>query len=254
MLADAPSLLILAGAVAAGFVQGLSGFAVGLVATAFWTHEIAPQVIAPLIVLCSTAGQALTIRSVLPSLDWRRAGPMVAGGVAGVPLGVALLPLVDTAVFQFSVGLLLSVYCPAMLMLRRLPTVTFGGSWADAAAGAVGGVMGGLAGLAGPAPTLWCALRGWHRDAQRAVFQTFLLVAQGVALTGFLLTGAFTPQVVRLSLWILPFVLLPSFLGMALYPRISALGFRRLILGLLFVTGLALLAQSVPGLVGRVVG
>src|SRR4051794_25746334 len=157
---DVPSLLVLAGAVVAGFVQGLSGFAVGLVAMAFWSYVLPPQVIAPLITLSSVTGQALTMRAVFGSLDLRLAAPMLAGGIAGVPVGVALLPFVNDVMFKFGVGLLLALYCPAMLLARNLPRIRFGGRWADAGAGLVGGVMNGIAGLGGPAPTLWCTLRG----------------------------------------------------------------------------------------------
>jgi len=250
-VADAPSLLILFGAVVAGFVQGLSGFAVGLVATVFWSYSLAPQEIAPLIAIASIAGQSLTIRAVLRSLDFRLAMPMLLGGVAGVPVGVALLPHVDTVLFQFGVGLLLAAYCPAMLLAGALPRIRFGGRWADAAAGLVGGVMGGIAGLGGPAPTLWCALRGWDRDVQRAVFQSFLVVAQGAVLLGYIGTGAITPHVLQLSLWVMPCILLPSLLGARLYSRFSTDTFRRVVLGLLFLSGVALLAQSVPSLSHR---
>lgn len=249
-LADPPALLVLAGAVAAGFVQGLSGFAFALLATVFWSPSLPPQVTAPLIAACSLAGQLLSIRSVWASLDLRRAAPMVLGGVAGVPLGVAMLPLLDPNLFRGAVGVLLVLYCPAMLMARRLPRVR-GGAWGDAAAGWAGGVMGGIGGLSGPAPTLWCVMRGWDRDTQRAVFQTFLVVAQTMALGGYVATGAFTAEVGRLAAWVLPCALGPSFLGTLLYARISAEAFRRVVLILLFLTGLALVSQAVPGVMAR---
>src|SRR3954466_11894021 len=126
--------LIVTGALVAGFVQGLSGFAVGLVASAFWADVLPPQVIAPLITLSSLSGQALTMRSVFAALDVRLAAPMIAGGVLGVPVGVVLLPHVDTVLFKFGVGLVLTIYCPSMLLLRDLQPVRFGGRWADAAA------------------------------------------------------------------------------------------------------------------------
>ena len=245
-----PDALVLLGAVAAGFVQGLSGFAFALLATVFWSPALPPQVSAPLIALCSVAGQVLSVRSVWPSLDLRRAAPMVLGGVAGVPLGVALLPWLDPVWFRGGVGLLLVVYCPAMLMARRLPRVR-GGVWGDMAAGWVGGVMGGIGGLAGPAPTLWCMLRGWDRDTQRAVFQTFLVVAQTAALVGYVVTGTVTAEVGWIAAWVLPCVLLPSFAGTLLYARIGAEGFRRVVLVLLFLTGLMLVTQAVPGILAR---
>ena len=245
-----PDAWLLVGAAAAGFVQGLSGFAFALLATVFWSPALPPQVSAPLIALCSVAGQVLSIRSVWPSLDLRRAAPIVLGGLAGVPVGVVLLPWLDPLWFRGGVGLLLVVYCPAMLMARRLPRVR-GGAWGDVAAGWVGGVMGGIGGLAGPAPTLWCTLRGWDRDTQRAVFQTFLIVAQSASLAGYLITGVVTAEVGRLAAWVLPCVLLPSLAGTMLYAQISAEAFRRMVLVLLFLTGLVLAGQAVADILAR---
>jgi len=33
------------------------------------------------------------------------------------------------------------------------------------------GILGGLTGLAGIVTTVWCGMRGWGKDEQRAVFQ-----------------------------------------------------------------------------------
>ena len=228
----------------AGFVQGLSGFGFGLAASVVWSGSVLPQVAGPLVVTCSLAGQLLSIRAVLPSLDLRAALPMVTGGLAGVPLGIAVLQHIDPPLFQAGVGALLTLYCPAALLARHLPQFTGRRTWGDAAAGLVGGVMGGIGGLSGPAPTLWCALRGWDRDSQRAVFQTFLIVIQVATLLGYLAAGAFTPGVMRLIGWVLPAMLLPSVLGTRAYGLFSPVAFRRCVLALLFLSGLALLAQA----------
>jgi len=248
LLETVPPAAVLIGAVVAGFVQGLSGFAVGLVAMSFWSYVLPPQVIAPLITLSSVAGQALTMRAVFGSLDLRLAAPMLAGGIAGVPVGVALLPFVNGVMFKFGVGVLLTAYCPAMLLARSLPQVRFGGRWADAGAGVVGGIMNGIAGLGGPAPTLWCTLRGWERDVQRAMFQSFIIVVQCLTLAGYVISGTIDRPVLALAAWVLPLVLVPSLLGSRLYARLSVRAFQRVVLVLLFLSGLALLAQSGPAL------
>ncbi len=233
-------MIVLIGAGLAGFVQGLAGFAIGLVAMPFWSDRMAPQVVAPLIALCSLAGQLLTVRTVWAAVDFRRAAPMVAAGLLGIPVGVWLLPAVDAGVFRFWVGVLLCAYCPAMLLAPRLPAIRWGGRGADAAAGLVGGVMGGLAGLSGPAPTLWMTLRGWERDVQRGMIQAFLIVVQAAALVGFAAAGLLTSAFWHMAAWTVPCVFLPSVLGTLLYGRFSADGFRRLVLGLLAVTGVTL--------------
>lgn len=224
----------------AGFVQGLAGFAIGLVAMPFWSSRMSPQVAAPLVALCSLAGQVLTLRSVWRALDVRRAAPMIAAGLVGIPIGVWLLPMIDASRFRFWVGALLCVYCPAMLLVPRLPPLIWGGRWADAAAGTLGGVMGGLAGLAGPAPTLWMTLRAWPRDTQRGMIQAFLIVIQAASLLTFASAGLLTPVFWHLAIWTVPVVLIPALVGSAIYGRFSPDGFRRLVLGLLGLTGVTL--------------
>lgn len=240
--------LVALGAAIAGFVQGLSGFAYGLVAMAVWAFVLDPVLAGPLVVFGSLVGQVLSFGALRRGFDWRLGLPFVAGGVLGVPLGVALLPRIDPVLFRLSVGLLLVVWCPAMLLARDLPRITGGGRLADAAAGLVGGIMGGLGGLTGPAPTLWTTLRGWDRVAQRSVFQVFHTAMHGLTMAAYLATGAVSAEAVRLGLVVAPAMLLPGLLGARLYHRVSEAAFRRVVLGLLAASGVVLVATTLPKL------
>jgi len=225
-------------------VQGLSGFAMALVVTVFWSGLMAPATAAPLIVISSVLGQLLSLPAIWPGLNWRRAAPMIGGGLLGVGPGVLALPFLEPHLFRLGVGVLLCVFAPAMLLAARLPQVRWGGGTADAVAGFVGGAMGGMAGLAGPAPILWCALRRWERDEQRATFQSFLLAVQGAGLLSYAASGLITAEVLRLAAWTVPCVLLPSLLGARLYSRLNAAAFRRVVLGILALTGVALVGGA----------
>jgi len=227
-------------------VQGLSGFAFGLVALGIWAWSLDPVAAGPLVVFGSLLGQTLSFGAVRRSLDAARLLPFIAGGVLGVPVGVVLLHHIDPRGFKLAVGIILVVWCPTMLMLpaggRR--RVTAGGRWADAAVGWIGGVMGGLGGLTGPAPTLWCALRGWDRDAQRAVFQSFNFAMQGVTMATYLATGTIDAGTARLFAVVAPAMLVPTLVGARLYRRFSAVSFRRLILLLLTASGAVLVVSA----------
>jgi uncharacterized membrane protein YfcA len=236
-------LIVIAGGALAGFVQGLTGFAFGLVAMALWSWVLEPAVAGPLVVLCSIIGQTLGLRlltlSALP-----RAVPFLLGGVIGVPAGVALLPMVEPRLFQGGLGALLLVWCPAMLLAPRLPRIRFGGAWGDALAGLLGGVMGGIGGLPGPIPILWCILRGWDRAAQRAVLQLVFLAMHLLTLAGYLISGTLTVAVWSQFLPLAPAVVVTSLLGVAAYRRLGDRGFQRLVLGLLAASGVAMLLSA----------
>src|SRR5947208_4357079 len=218
------------GAALGGFVQGLSGFAFGLVALGIWAWSVDPTVAGPLVVFGSLIGQLLSLHTVRGGFDRGRVLPFILGGLIGVPIGVALLRLIDPLGFKLAVGIILLIWCPAMLLLRDLPRVSGGGCWADAVVGSIGGVMGGLGGLTGPAPTLWCALRGWGRDAQRAVFQSFNLVMQALTLGIYAASGLLTAEAGQMFVLIAPAMIVPTLIGARLYRRFSEVAFRRLVL------------------------
>jgi len=245
---SALTLYVLVGALAAGFVQGLSGFAFGLVAMTFWVWVIVPQVAGPLVVFGSLVGQLLSLGSFRRSFNGQRLVPFILGGCVGTPIGVWMLRYIDPTVFKMAVGLILVAYCPLMLSMGAMSRVTAGGRLADGGVGLIGGVMGGLGGLNGPAPTLWCSLRGWSRDEQRAVFQTFSLCMQALTLAIYAASGLITRQTVGLFAIVAPAMVVPTLIGVRLYARFSEVGFRRLILVLLGLSGVVLLIASVPRL------
>ncbi|AUA57261.1 Sulfite exporter TauE/SafE [Achromobacter spanius] len=245
---DSLYVLVVVGAVAAGFVQGLSGFGFGLVAMSFWAWTIDPRLAAAMTVFGGLTGQLLAAFTVRRGFAWSNLLPFVAGGLVGIPVGVQLLPHLDPVIFKACIGGLLAVWCPLMLFATRLPRITAGGKVADGVVGAMGGVMGGIGGFTGVIPTLWCTLRGFDRDVQRSVIQNFNLSMLVVTMAGYLYTGVVTRDMLPLFAIILPAMLVPTLLGARLYVGISDVTFRRVVLGLLTLSGVALLVSSVPKL------
>ncbi len=156
-------------------MQGLSGFGFGLTAMAVWAWALEPRLAAVLAVAGALAGQVLAALTVRRGFDAARLAPFVAGGLLGLPLGLWLLPRLDVPLFRALLGGLLVTWCPLMLLAPRLPRLTRGGRLGDAVSGLAGGMMGGLGGFTGAIPTLWCTLRGFDKDSQRAVIQNFNL-------------------------------------------------------------------------------
>jgi uncharacterized protein len=243
-------LTVALGAALAGFVQGLSGFGFGLTAMALWAWTLDPKLAAALTVFGALVGQLLAAFTVRRGWDFRALMPFLAGGFAGLPLGLWLLPRLDVPMFKAVLGLMLVVVCPLMFFASRLPRVQ-GGPAGDTLAGAAGGVMGGLGGFTGVVPTLWCTVRGFDKDRQRAIIQNFNLAMQVVTFGSYLATGIIEPRMLPLLAIVAPAVVIPVLLGARLYLGISDVAFRKLLLGLLAASGVALLASSLPVLAGR---
>ncbi|GIZ51996.1 sulfite exporter TauE/SafE family protein [Noviherbaspirillum aridicola] len=245
---DSVTLVVIAGAVMAGFVQGLSGFAFGLVAMSVWAWTLDPRLAAAMAVFGALTGQIVAAVMVRRRVEFSLLLPFLAGGLAGIPLGVWLLPAMNVDLFKAVLGTLLVLWCPAMLMADRLPRIVRGGRIGDVVAGMLGGVMGGLGGFSGTLPTLWCTLRGFDKHAQRTVIQNFNLATLSVTMAVYLSTGLVTREMLPMFAIVAPSMLIPSLLGARLYIGISEAAFRKLVLSLLTASGVALLASSLPKL------
>ena len=237
-------LTVGAGALLAGFVTGLAGFGTGLAALGFWLHVIDPMLAAPLVVICSVVAQSQSLLTVRRAIDLSRLWPFVLGGLLGVPLGVFILAYIEADAFRAAVGIFLVAYTSFMLWSRSLPAIAWGGRAADGAVGFGGGILGGAAGLSGPLPTIWCGLRGWNKDQQRAVFQPFNLSVLGWALIAYWTQGVLTAEVATLTLICLPGTLLGARLGAKSYGRVDDRQFRNIVLWLLFASGLTLILSN----------
>ena len=248
---DSVVWVVALGAVAAGFVQGLSGFGFGMVAMSFWAWALEPRLAAVLTVCGALAGQLLAAATVRRGFDRVRLLPFLLGGLAGIPIGVAVLPRLDMDAFKIVLGTLLVLWCPAMLFARQLPRITRGGRVADAVVGLAGGVMGGLGGFTGVLPTLWCTLRAMDKDVQRAIIQNFNLAMLLVTFATYAATGLVTRTTLPLLALVIPAMLVPSLLGARLYLGISEARFKQVVLGLLTLSGVAMLVASGPKMLAR---
>ncbi len=234
-------IMVLAGAFAGGFVSGLTGFGTGLTALSFWLYVVPPVVAAPLVVTCSIIAQIQTLPGIWHAIFWRRVMPFIVGGLAGVPVGTLILPLIAIATFKTMIGVFLVVYCSYMLIGRKAFRVAGGGRIADGAIGLFAGVLGGLAGLSGPLPTIWAGLRGWGKDERRGVFQAFNTTILSVALVSQAIGGYITRDVGWLTLIALPGTVAGAWIGRRIYGRLGDHGFDRLVLVVLMLSGVSLI-------------
>jgi uncharacterized membrane protein YfcA len=243
-------VIVVLGAVVAGFVQGLSGFAFGMVAMSFWVWVLDPHIAAAMTVFGALMGQLVAAVSVRRGVEFPLLWPFVAGGLIGIPLGVAVLPNIDADLFKLGLGLLLVAWCPAMLFASRLPEFKGSNRFLDGIAGLFGGALAALGGFSGMVPTLWCTVRGFPRHSQRAVIQNFNLTILAATMAGYLATGVITREMWPMFAIVLPAMLIPTVVGTRLYRTISDTAFRRIVLVLLIASGIVMVAFSVPRVMG----
>ncbi|MGZ5873850.1 MAG: sulfite exporter TauE/SafE family protein [Bradyrhizobium sp.] len=235
------SFVLLSAAVFSGaFVSGLAGFAFSAVAGAILLHMLQPLEAVPLMMACSVGVQATNLWALRHSIRWKESVVMILGGLLGVPVALWLLHNADARTFQQVFGLTVAIYSSYMLFKRSLGCLQQMSQSRTALIGFGGGLIGGLTAMPGALPTIWCDLHGLPKNQQRGLVQPFIAVMQIFSLSMMLARHDLSSKVfVELALSI-PALLAGSALGILAFRRINEAMFRRIILGVLFLSGVLL--------------
>ncbi len=233
--------LLLAGALAGGIVNGLTGFGTALTAIGIWIYAIPPTVAASLAIICSVVSQTQTLHLIWRAIDWRRVLFFVVPGILGVPIGTLLLPHIDPKLFKLVIGCFLIVYPAYVLIRKRQIKSAWGGTVADGIIGFGGGILGGLTGLSGVLPIVWTDIRGWSKEQRRSIVQFYNMAILSLALVSHAFSGLLTWQVVVSAAIALPGTIAGAWFGAFLYRRLADHGYQRVVMALLLISGLGLI-------------
>ena len=78
-------VLLLLGALAAGLVNGLTGFGTAITALPIWLYVFPPTAASTLAIICAMVSQLQTLPMIWPHIRWRLALPLVVPGIIGRP-------------------------------------------------------------------------------------------------------------------------------------------------------------------------
>jgi uncharacterized membrane protein YfcA len=239
----APFLLLSISVFAGALVSGLAGFAFSGVAGAILLHVLPPVDAVPLMMICSIAVQTSSLVILRHRIKWRNSLIFIAGGVIGIPPALYLLQHVDTWAFRVGFGIFLAIYSlymlfrPTVAYLRQVTSRMHG-----VMIGFAGGLIGGLTAMPGALPTIWCDLQGMPKEQQRGVVQPYIAMMQLAALGLMLVHNGFPAKVLTNFTLSLPALAAGTTTGIMMFGRVNDAVFRRVVLGALFVAGLALVA------------
>lgn len=238
-------LIFIIGAMVAGFVQGLTGFAFALVAMSFWVWVLPPQLAAPLVVFASVWSHIISLRHEQALyLSKQLVLPYIVAGLIGVPLGTYLLDLIQAHTFKILLGLFLVLWCPIMLLNPQVQSIQKSGRYADASVGFLGGILGGLGGFCGSLPSAWLMLKNRPKDEQRYILRHFNFAIQLFTLVAYFIQSTFQSIHIPYALVLVIAVSIPAMLGARLFYKISERQFKHSVLALLFCSGCFLLFSS----------
>ncbi|MGB3288786.1 MAG: sulfite exporter TauE/SafE family protein [Burkholderiaceae bacterium] len=239
-----PVLAALAGATfVGGLMRGFTGFGAGLLMAPVFSLLMPPTYVLVVILLLNLLTTIQMLPGALRIVDWKLVLRLFLPSLLGLPLGLAMLHMVDPVVMRKTVGIVVTAV--AVLMLAGWHYKGRRGVLQDTATGAVSGFMTAIAGIGGPPIILYLlSIPGLSSSVLRAVSLVYFSFAQVATLTPLTISGTLRAEHLVYVAVLLPVSAIASMLGSWLhrwsvgrqqdYVRIAALY-------LLLLTGLAAL-------------
>lgn len=229
----------------AATVSSIAGFAFSaLCGPVLAQLDMSPVRMVQTMALCSIAIQGWSVWALRRDVDAVALAPLLAGGLCALPLGVALLLHLPQGGHAAPFGALVLAYGIWALLRPPLRLARPPGLLADVLAGATGGITGGLAAFPGAVVAVWCGLRGWPKERQRAVTQAYILVMQVAALGAIAVMAEAAGQPAApdaATLAHVPAALLGAVCGLRLFRGLTDAQFGRAVNALLIAAGAAML-------------
>jgi len=223
-------------------ISNIAGFAFAAIAGGSVLHLVQDPVEAvKVLIVASIAIQGYSVFTLRHAIQWRQLLPFLFGGVLMLPAGIYLLLHASARAYAQGMGAFLVLYALYML-LRGRPAVYRGSAIIDAAAGALGGITGGVAGFPGAFVTIWCGMRGWDKNSQRAVYQPYILGMQLMTILGLQFAGYAHSYDFQLLQYV-PAALLGAYCGLVIFKHLNDKHFNIVIYALLMISGLTLIAK-----------
>jgi uncharacterized membrane protein YfcA len=226
-------------------VRGLSGFGAGLVASPLLVMFLPVATVLPTTALTVfVLFIFLTLRDhglVLWEEFWRLLWPTLIGVVAGLYLFIRL----DAGVMLKLLGGFLMLYALYMLTARLIKRpqpyfstrwawpLGFAGAFIDALFGGGGGTL----------VVIYMHSRTQDRQAFRATLAVLWFAEMITRIAGYAMTGFYTGQTLSLVAFLLPFMLIGTWLGERFSARVSHETFSTIVAVLVLLSGLSLLLK-----------
>ena len=240
------TIFLVLGAAAGGFINGLAGTGTALFALGFYLVVLPPinavAIVALMSILAGLQGLWL-VRAEL-GLNPARLFRFILPGLAGVPIGLALLSIINADALRIAIAILLIVYGAYFSVRKSMPAFSRPTPYIDSGVGFIGGALGGAAGVSGAIPAIWLSIRPWPKAEVRAVLQPFNIATLSTTVTLLFLKGAYDSVAVKALLVTVPVGLIAAQVGIFVFRKLTDDVFRRLLIILTLLMGLGILASE----------
>ena len=230
----------------AGLARGLAGFGFGLIVMPIGALMFPPAMLVPTITVIDVPAAILLMGSAWRKADGREVLPLIIAALVCLPLGIWLLLVVSAqalTLFVNVVALGVGIALLVGLKWRGQSSV-----WRTVFLGGLAGTLQSSVALPGPPIILGWVATDMPAAVLRANIIVFFFVIDLIAVPMLWAAGLIDAAVLTLTASLLPIYLGGVLAGRALFPYVSEVFFRRLVLALVILGAVGGLSVSLGNL------
>jgi uncharacterized membrane protein YfcA len=221
----------------AAAAQAVSGFGFALIGTPLVAVLVGPkEAVVGLTMIGLVLVAQLSLRG-RGHVDRPTVGVVTAAAIVGMPLGLVVLVLADDRVLTVVIAIAVIAFSLLLWRGAHVPA----GRGTDVTAGFTAGILSTSTGTSGPPIVIALSAKQLEPAVFRATISAIFLVQSAAALVAFAIGGQITRNAVAVALAGLPGVIAGSMVGERGFRRLDTPTFRRVVLGMLFVSGVVAL-------------
>ena len=238
--------LVLAGMIifAGHLVKGVSGFGSALFAVPLLLLILDVKVVTPAFLLFDLTSGLLLVTSNWRFIDRKLSALLLSGMVVGSGIGTWVLVSFDHEILKRILGVLVTGWAGLMLLGKEPEAFAQRGPLGDALAplsGLLGGTLGAMFSVNGPPIIIYLSQALDKKQAFRATLCGVFFADACYKLVLFGLGGLLDPKVFKLAAILAPFLVAGVMTGSWVQRFLDQTVFRRVVAGVLTVTGILLL-------------
>lgn len=221
---SAPLLFLVAAALAAGLARGFSGFGAALIFIPLASALVGPQLAVPLLPVVDGFTTIGMIPKAFKSADRREVATMALGAVAGIPMGIYCLAILDPDTIRWAITGVVVLLLTLLISGWRYdgqPKAPL-----TIVVGLVAGLFSGVAQIGGPPVIAYWLGGAIPAAAVRANIILLFAVTTVISLAGYLIGGLITMKIVWLAVLVAPFYGVGVWLGSRMFGLASERTFR----------------------------
>lgn len=229
--------------IAAGFLQGLTGFGFVLIALPLLGLFIELKIVIPLVVMLAVFISLTLSIQLRHSIRFKNITLLFLATLPGFPVGAYILKNLSTQPLALSVGALMVSFTAYQLFSS--PNRRSLGHSITMLTGFISGTLTTSIGAGGPPVIIYSTIHPWSKDETKATLAFYFFISGTIAVATHAYNGLISSEVLQYFTVSLPALAMGIALGLFSYKRISDHGYRKLAIVLVFVLGCLMIYKNI---------